>query len=37
MTTFLILIGALQGCTFIGCGIVLLVLVKKLTDNLKTA
>ena len=36
MTTILILIGVLQGCAFIGCGIILLVLVKKLRDMSKT-
>ena len=36
MTTILILIGVMQGCTFIGSGIILLVLVKKLRDNSKS-
>ena len=36
MTTVLILIGVLQGCTFIGYGIILLVLVKKLSDMSKS-
>jgi hypothetical protein len=36
VTNILILIGVLQGCTFIGGGIILLVLVKKLRDNSKS-
>jgi len=36
MTTILILIGVLLGCTFIGCGIILLFIVKKLRDHSKS-
>jgi len=36
MTKILILIGVLQGCTFIVGGVILLVLVKKMRDQTKS-